>query len=182
MRNQLRRDACSAGPCGLELGYGPPGTTHGWPDVPEDIFGPARWWFSSTEGLVLFVDRKDRLVRDSRARAMPTSVQESLQGCLLCDSHICLLSDSSATHGRRVLLHRMPEPQVGAHEIWEWRRGRGGKLPNAVGPNGRASGPGLKLIRAPGCSIRYHCAQSRVGFGTSSVTQTWHLRGRSHSA
>ena len=71
VRNQLRRDACSAGPCGLELGYGPPGTTHGWPDVPEDIFGPARWWFSSTEGLVLFVDRKDRLVRESRARAMP---------------------------------------------------------------------------------------------------------------
>ena len=87
------------------------------------------------------------------------SVQKSLQGSLFCDSHICFLSDSpnenlsdtssllprrwsgSSTRGRGVLLHHMPETRVGARDIWECRQGRGGELPNAVGPNGVPQGP-----------------------------------------
>jgi hypothetical protein len=55
----------------------------------------------------------------------------------------------SSTRGRRVLLHHMPETQVGAHDIWEWRQGRGGELPNAVGPNGVLQGPD-ETDRSPG--------------------------------
>jgi len=35
------------------------------------------------------------------------------------------------------------------HDIWEWRQGRGGELPNAVGPNGVLQGPD-ETDRSPG--------------------------------